>query len=102
MADFKTIILLNLSCWSNPKKPGTGYSLDVVQSVCDNKSLGVGVEKVYFKDEGAKRIGKPLGRLDFKKCAEHWPKILALMDNPPALPEIQAAPTQEIDGGMFG
>ena len=102
MATFTSIVLLNLSKWDNPKKPGTGYSLDVVQSVCDNVSKGVGVEKVYYKDDGAKRFARMLDRKDFKTCAEKWPQILGLMDNPPALPEIQAAPSQSIDAGVFG
>lgn len=104
MADYKTIVLLNLSKWENPKKPGTGFTLDVVQSVCDNKSMGVGVEKAYFKTDdngGVKRMPKMLSRMDFKKCAEHWPQILDLMEHPPALPEIQPAPSQTIDSGIF-
>ncbi len=100
MATYQTLVLMNLSRWDNPNKPGTGYTLDVVHQLQDGKSKGVGVEKAYFKDNGDKRMPKMLGRLDFKKCAEHWPKILALMDNPPPLP----APTEPepIMGGTLG
>ena len=101
MAEYKTIVLLNLSRWENPNKAGTGFTLDVVQSVVDNQSKGVGVEKAYFKDNGEKRMPKMLLRMDFKKCAENWPRILDLMEHPPALPEIQPAPSQSIDAGVF-
>lgn len=102
MPEYKTIVLLNLSKWENPAKPGTGFTLDVVHSVVDGKSKGVGVEKAFFRDGGEKRMPKMLSKMDFKRCAENWPKILALMDNPPPLPEIQPEPTQNIDGGIFG
>ncbi len=104
MADYKTIVLLNLSSWTNPNKPGTGFTLDVVHSVADNVSKGVGVEKAYFKDDGnggVKRMPKMLSRADFKRCAENWPKIIALMDNPPPLPEVQAQDTGSIDEVPF-
>lgn len=86
MPNYQTIVLLNLSKWENPNKPGTGYSLDVVHSVVDGQSKGVGVEKVYFKDGGTKRIGKPLGKIDLTKVWERRPEIKALMDNPPPIP----------------
>ena len=86
MATYQTIVLLNLSVWENPNKPGTGYSLDVVQSVVDGQSKGVGVEKVYFKDDGAKRIGKPLQRNDFRALKQRWSEVLGLMENPPPVP----------------
>lgn len=103
MPEYRTIILFNLSKWENPGKPGTGFTLDVVQSVVDGQSKGVGVEKAYFKDGGAKRMPKMLSRMDFTKCAEHWPKILDLMEHPPALPEVKPAEASKpIDGGIFG
>lgn len=86
MATYQTIVLLNLSKWENPQKPGTGFTLDVVNSVCDGKSKGVGVEKAYYKDNGEKRMPKMLSRMDFKKVAERWPEILGLMENPPPIP----------------
>ena len=89
MADFKNIVLLSLNRWENPKKLGTGYELRVVHMVNDNKSMGVGVEKVYFYQDGAKAIGKPLQRKDFATIKDHWPKVLDLMTNPPPLPEVQ-------------
>lgn len=101
MPEYKTIVLFNLSKWENPAKPGTGFTLDVVQSVVDGKSKGVGVEKAYFKEGGEKRMPKMLSRMDFKQCAEHWPKILAFMDNPPPLPEVEAPNNGAIDGSMF-
>ncbi len=93
MAEYKTIVLLNLSKWENPNKPGTGFTLDVVLAVQDGQSKGIGVEKAYFKDGGEKRMPKMLGRKDFAKCKEHWPKILALFDNPPPLPEVKPLET---------
>lgn len=100
MATYQTLILLNLSKWDNPKKPGTGYSLDVVQSVTDGRNMGVGVEKVYYKDNGAKRMGRPLQRMDFKRCAEKWKDIIALMEKPPAVPPPPAA--EPLTGGTLG
>lgn len=93
MADYRTIVLFNLSKWENPNKLGTGYTLDVVMSVQDNVSKGVGVEKAYFKDGGEKRIPKMLQRKDFAKCKEHWPQILYFMDNPPPIPEVKPMET---------
>lgn len=87
MATYQTIVLLNLSRWENPNKPGTGYSVDVVQTVVDGKNKGVGVEKVYFKDGGDKRIGKPLFGQDLNRVWEHRVEIKALMDNPPPVPQ---------------
>ncbi len=93
MATYQTIVLLNLSAWDNPNKPGTGFTLDVVLSVCDGASKGVGVEKAYYKTEGdgtIKRMPKMLQRKDFSKIKEHWPKILEYFDNPPPVPEVTA------------
>ncbi len=86
MATYLTLVLLNLNRWENPKKPGTGYSLDVVQSVQDGKNKGVGVEKVYFKDGGAKRILKPLAGADLNTVWKERDRIKGLMDNPPPIP----------------
>ncbi len=105
MATYQTIVLMNLSKWENPKKLGTGFTMDVVMSVQDGVRKDVGVEKAYFKDDGnggVKRMPKLLNRKDFKLCAENWPKILDLMENPPPVPEVQAAPSQTIDSGVFG
>lgn len=101
MATYRTIVLLNLSHWENPNKPGTGYSLDVVQSVQDGKNKGVGVEKVYFKDGGAKRIGKPLAGQDLNRVWEHKAEIKALMDNPPPVPP-EPEPDATLEGGSIG
>ena len=87
MPTYRTIVLLNLRAWDNPKNPGTGYSLDVVQSVKDGKSMGVGVELVYYKDGGAKRIGKPIQGKDLNLVWTRKAEIKALMDNPPAVPK---------------
>lgn len=97
MATYQTIVLMNLSMWENPNKIGTGFTLDVVMSVVDGKNKGVGVEKAYWKDGGTKRMPKMLTRMDFKKCAENWSKILSLMDNPPPVPTPAAA--EPLDGG---
>ena len=99
MATYQTIVLLNLSKWENPGKPGTGFTLDVVQSIMDGKSKGVGVEKAYWKDGGAKRMPKMLSRMDFKRCAEKWSEILNLMEHPPAVPP-PAEPEPLSDAGM--
>lgn len=100
MAAYTTIVLMNLSKWENPNRAGTGFSLDVVQSVHEGKSKGVGVEKVSFKDGGAKRYGRPLSLMDFKKVKEHWPEILAFMNNPPAVPP--PAEPEPLTGGSMG
>jgi hypothetical protein len=97
MATYQTLVLINLSKWDNPNKPGTGFTLDVVHSICDGKSKGVGVEKAYYKDNGEKRMPKMLSRMDFKKVAERWPEILALMDNPPPVPEVKPQEPQTLD-----
>ena len=86
MAEYKNIVLLNLSKWDNPKSPGTGYSIDVVHVTQDGKSKGVGVEKVYYKDDGAKRFGKPLFGKDLNTVWKMKAEIKALMDNPPPIP----------------
>lgn len=97
MADYKNIVLLNLHKWDNPSKPGTGYSIDVVHVTMDGKSKGVGVEKVYYKDDGAKRFGKPLFGKDLNRIWEMKKEIKALMDSPPPIPEPAAA--APLDGG---
>ncbi len=107
MAVYQTLILLNLRKWDNPNKPGTGYSLDVVQSVTDGQSKGVGVEFVYYKDDGAKRIGKPIQGKDLNRIWEMRVQIKELMDNPPPIPEpVAAAPIEAggdlAAGGGFG
>ena len=86
MANYQTIVLLNLRHWENDKKPGTGYSLDVVQTVADGKSKGVGVEFVYYKDGGAKRYGKPIQGKDLNLIWTERARIKELMDHPPAVP----------------
>lgn len=100
MATFQTVVLLNLSIWNNPNKPGTGYSLDVVHTIMDGQSKGVGVEKVYFRDGGAKRIGKPLGKIDLSKVWERKTEIKALMDQPPPVP--QPLDPEPLTGGSLG
>lgn len=103
MAAYQTYILLNLSKWDNPKKPGTGYSLDVVHETQDGKSRGVGVEKVYYKDNGAKRIGKPMNGKDLNRIWEQKARIKELMDHPPPLPQPEAAPPlAQPMGGLGG
>ena len=101
MATYQTIVLLNLRKWENPNKPGTGYSLDVVHCVTDGKSKGVGVEFVYFKDGGAKRIGKPMMGADLNRVWEHKAEIKALMDNPPPVPP-EPTPDPTLEGGGLG
>lgn len=86
MPTYQTLILLNLRRWDNDKNPGTGYSLDVVHTVADGKSKGVGVEFVYFKDGGAKRYGKPIQAKDLNRIWEMKVQIKELMDNPPPIP----------------
>lgn len=101
MADFKTLVLLSLNKWENPKKPGSGYELRVVHMIMDNKSQGVGVEKVYFYQDGTKTIGKPMNRRDFKTCAENWPRIVDLMQSPPPVPEVQPQQSDSIEEVPF-
>lgn len=101
MTTYQTIVLLNLRVWNNPNKPGTGYSLDVVQSVADGKSKGVGVELVYFKDGGSKRIGKPMMGKDLNTVWENRAKIKELMDNPPPVPP-PPPPDESLAGGSLG
>lgn len=100
MATFTTIVLMNLSKWENPRKPGTGYSLDVVHSIVDGQSKGVGVERVYFMNGGAKRIGKPLGKIDLEKIWDNRPAIKELMANPPPVPG--PAEMESLGGGSIG
>lgn len=100
MAKSTLIVLLNLDVWNNPKKPGQGNSLDVVQEVNEGRSFGVGVEKVYFLENGTKRIPKKMERKDFKTCADRWPEILGLMNNPPPIPA--ALPPPGIGDGTWG
>lgn len=101
MAKYQTIVLLNLSSWSNPNKPGTGFSLDVVQTVSDGRNKGVGVERVYFSDNGNKRIGKPLFGADLNRVWENKAKIKELMDNPPPIPA-PPPPDTTLEGGGLG
>lgn len=101
MPDFKNIVLLSFSHWENPKKPGTGYEIQVVHEIMDNKSMGVGVQKVYFYQDGTKTIGKIIKRKDFSAIKENWPKILALMDNPPPVPEVQPVQSDTIEEVPF-
>ncbi len=86
MAKSTFIVLLNLSKWNNPKQEGQGITLDVVQEVKDGKNKGVGVQKAYFMEAGAKRIPWKMERKDFKVCAERWGEVVSLFDNPPPLP----------------
>lgn len=101
MPDYKTLVLLSLNRWENPNKLGTGYELRVVHIIRDNKSQGVGVEKVYFYQDNTKTIAKPLQRKDFATLKERWPQVLALMDNPPPVPEVQAQQTDTIEEVPF-
>ena len=94
MAKSTMIVLLNISSWLNPKKEGQGTSLDVVHEVQDGKSYGVGVEKVYYLEGGAKRIPKKMDKFDFKRCAERWGEIKPLLDSKPPVPEVKP---QQID-----
>lgn len=105
MATYQTIVLMNLSKWENPNKPGTGFSLDVVQLVKDGKSTGIGVEKVYYKDGGAKRICKPLGHIDLNRVWEKKAEIKAYVNNPPAVappPEPEPLTGGSMGGGSLG
>lgn len=101
MAVYQTLVLLNLRRWDNPNKPGTGYSLDVVHCITDGKSKGVGVEFCFFKDGGAKRIGKPMMGADLNRIWERRAEIKALMDNPPAVPP-PPEPDTTLSGGELG
>lgn len=105
MAAYKNIVLMVLSKWDNPSKPGTGFELRVVHTLSDNKSKGVGVEKVYFYADASKSVGKPLSRADFKRVGEKWKEIAALMDNPPPVPKAPdpepLAATGDLGGGTL-
>lgn len=91
MPKYTDIVLLELSKWENPNKPGTGFILEVVHTITeDRKSKGVGVQKVYFYQDGEKKIGKPLQRKDFTTVKERWGEILSLMESPPPVPEAPA------------
>ncbi len=89
MATYQTLILLNLRKWDN-------------HSVADGKSKGVGVEFVYYKDDGAKRIGKPLQGKDLNRVWEMRKEIKALMDNPPPIPVPEAAEPIAEGGDLAG
>ena len=93
MAQFQTIVLLNLSRWENPKpgKEGTGFTVDVVQEIMGGRSMGVGVGKFYFKDNGAKRILKTLNGKDLNTVWLRKAEIKELMDNPPKVQPPPAA-----------
>lgn len=86
MANYINYPLLSLSRWENEKKPGTGYEVRVVHVTQDGRSKGVGVEKVYFYNDGKKAIGKPLFGKDLNRVWEMKKEIKALMDNPPPIP----------------
>lgn len=102
MAEYKNYPLLSLSRWENDKKPGTGYEVRVVHVTQDGRSKGVGVEKVYFYDDGKKVIGKPLFGKDLNTVWKMKAEIKALMDNPPPIPPPAAAAPLESGGDLAG
>lgn len=80
---------------------GKGFETRVVHVVsADGKSRGVGVEKVYFYEDGKKFIGKPLQVKDLETVWANREEIKALSKNPPPIPP--PAPIEALTGGTLG
>ncbi len=97
---FDHIPLLSLNRWENPNKLGTGFELRVVHMVQDGKSKGVGVEKVYFYDDGKKFIGKPMQLKDLETVFGRREEIKFLAKNPPPVPP--PPEPEPLSGGSLG
>jgi hypothetical protein len=74
---------------SKENDKGNSFRLRLVQWVIDGVSKSVKLEKRnFFRDAyGEVRTGKADGFTlrDLEACKEHWPKIMDLMKNPPAV-----------------
>lgn len=85
---------------------GKGFELRVVQVVDEkNERRDVGVEKVYFYENGTKSISKVIGVKDFAKLKEKWPDVKWHLENPgpiPPLPLPEPLVGGELGGGGLG
>jgi hypothetical protein len=91
MADGKDIQAVELVtiAVSKEDKEGRSWRLRLVQWVVDGEAKSIKLERRnFFKDAyGEIKTGKADGFTlkDLEACKEHWPKIMDLMKNPPAV-----------------
>lgn len=85
------------------KEPsGKGFELRVVQVVDEkNERRDVGVEKVYFYENGTKFISKVIGVKDFAKLKEKWADVKYHLENPGPIPPLPL-PEPLGSGGELG
>jgi len=91
MADTKDIQAVELItiAVSQEDKEGRSWRLRLVQWVVNGEAKSIKLERRnFFKDAyGETKTGRADGFTikDLEACKEHWPKIMELMKNPPAV-----------------
>ena len=104
MADTKDIqgVELITIAVSKEDDKGNSWRLRLVQWVIDGVSKSVKLERRnFFRDAyGETRTGKADGFTlrDLEACKEHWPKIMEMMKNPPAVKPAAIKAAEEILG----
>jgi hypothetical protein len=85
--------LLSFADNSSRNSYGCGKKIRVVQYVKNGKTVSVKLERDdYFLDQRTgttKHMPKGFTAEDLDACREHWPKIMALLRNPPPIPTAQ-------------
>lgn len=75
---------------------GCGRKIRVVQYVKNGQIVSVKLERDdYFLDQKTgttKHLPKGFTLEELEACREHWPKIMALLRNPPPIPTGQDEP----------
>ena len=88
MANIQAVELITIIVGPEDSK-GNSWRLRLVQWVVDGVSKSVKLERrKFFKDAyGDIKTGKADGFTlrDLEACKEHWPKIMSLLKNPPAV-----------------
>ena len=99
--DIQAVELITIAV-SQEDAEGRSWRLRLVQWVIDGVSKSIKLERRnFFRDAyGEPRTGKADGFTlrDLEACKEHWPKIMQLMKNPPAVKPVGVKQAEEILG----
>lgn len=97
--NIQSVVVLTVSEKASTKTAGAGWGIWIIHYYKPGKSISCKlVAGEYWTDAASGEVrhkAKGMSSRDLRACKPSWPQIMALLDNPPPLPDAGEAPAQD-------